>query len=228
MVMPSKPSLGIGFGHSGSTSKMGASTIASCAVAVNCNIDTPAQRHTTLAVSTAALTKLRCRKSLLMTPPLSFDWSEQKTSPTHRLRDLVSTQHEEPYCSSAKRTAIVTQTLARHQLRRTNSRPSSFFAQSTIGVLLRKLVTAGSIVAGSPSAKVASATTTSHSSLNATESRPTPVCPSGAQYGRRRPSIQPTSIGLLRPRGWVFGFTRSVSLTRSSSVSSETPVAQLQ
>src|SRR5579859_2221460 len=50
MVMPSSPSPGSGFGHSGSTSKIGASTIAgACAVAVPCTITRPAPRPMTPA-----------------------------------------------------------------------------------------------------------------------------------------------------------------------------------
>src|SRR5436309_13633430 len=48
---------------------------------------------------------------------------------------------------------------SRYHSRRTNSKPSSFFAHNTIELLFRKLITAGSITAGSPFAKVASATT---------------------------------------------------------------------
>jgi len=53
----------------------------------------------------------------------------------------------------------------RHQLRLMNSRPSSFLAQSTIGSLLRNVTTARSTAAGSPRPNVATAATTSHSSL---------------------------------------------------------------
>ena len=41
MVMPSSHSLGNGFGHSGSTSKIGTSTIEGCAVAASCRTETP-------------------------------------------------------------------------------------------------------------------------------------------------------------------------------------------
>src|SRR5215467_3663178 len=60
---------------------------------------------------------------------------------------------------------------AHHHSRRTNSRPSSLFAHSTIGVLLRKDMTAGATTVGSALPSEATATTTSHSSLNATDSR---------------------------------------------------------
>src|SRR5262249_25102246 len=43
-----------------------------------------------------------------------------------------------------------------------------------------------------------------------------------------RPLIQPILTGLLGPRGRTFGLMRSVSATRSNSVSSDTPVEQLQ
>src|SRR5262249_44435914 len=62
-----------------------------------------------------------------------------------------------------------------HHSRFMNSKPSSFLAQSTMGVLLRKAITAGSILAGSPSPNFNSATTTSHSSLKPTESRFSPA-----------------------------------------------------
>src|SRR5215468_12648906 len=59
IVWPSSASLGSGFGHSGSTSKIGASTIVSCAVAACCNIATPAQKPVTPAASAAPQRRLR-------------------------------------------------------------------------------------------------------------------------------------------------------------------------
>src|SRR5262249_27420784 len=74
----------------------------------------------------------------------------------------------------------------------------------------------------------ATATTTSHSSLNAIDSRCSFGFSSDERYARLSPCIQPTLTGLPAPRGRTFGLTRSVSATRSSSLSSDTPVEQLQ
>src|SRR5260370_36640720 len=115
-----------------------------------------------------------------------------------------------------------------HHSRRTNSRPSSFFAHSTMGVLLRKDRTAGATASGSALPSDATATTTSHSSLNATDRRCSLGFSSDVRYARLRPRIQPTLTGLPGPSGRTFGLTKSVSATRSSSLSSDTPVEQLQ
>src|SRR5258708_9221789 len=95
-----------------------------------------------------------------------------------------------------------------------------------MGVLLRKDRTAGATALGSALPSDATATTTSHSSLKATDSRF--VFSSDARYARLRPRIQPTLTGLPGPSGRTFGLTKSVSATRSSSLSSDTPVEQLQ
>src|SRR5262249_2000403 len=121
-----------------------------------------------------------------------------------------------PYCA------------APHHSRRTNSRPSSFFAHSTMGALLRKERTAGATAFGSALPSETRATTPSHSPLKATESRRSSGLSSDITKDRLRPLIQPTLTGLPGPRGRTFGLTRSVSATRSSSLSSDTPVEQLQ
>src|SRR5215475_11504580 len=64
--MPSSASLGSGFGHSGSTSKIGASTIASCAVAAGCNIHTPAPKPTMPAANATPQRRFRCFARLII------------------------------------------------------------------------------------------------------------------------------------------------------------------
>src|SRR4029077_5341888 len=97
-----------------------------------------------------------------------------------------------------------------------------------MGLLLRKARIAGVMVFGSVLPSDATATTTSHSSLNATDSMCSFGLSSAASYVRLRPSSQPIFSGLPGPRGFTFGLNRSVSATRSSSLSSDTPVEQLQ
>src|SRR5262249_35802326 len=96
----------------------------------------------------------------------------------------------------------------------------------TMGVLLRKDRTAGATAFGSALPSDTTATTTSHSSLNATDSRF--ALSSDARYARLRPRIQPTLTGLAGPRGCTFELTNSVSATRSNYFSSDMPVEQLQ
>src|SRR5271169_4276329 len=69
MVMPSNPSLGNGFGHRGSTSNIGTSTVLSCAVAVFWSIDRPAPRPMTPAAIAAPYMKCRCCMSFIRLPP---------------------------------------------------------------------------------------------------------------------------------------------------------------
>src|SRR5260370_41990427 len=70
IVMPSNPSLGNGFGHSGSTSKIGTSTIDCCALAVNCSADKPAPRPMTLAASAPPYMRFRFWMSLIIVASL--------------------------------------------------------------------------------------------------------------------------------------------------------------
>src|SRR5260370_6727854 len=69
MVQPSSQLFGSGFGHSGSTSKIGACTVEPWASARFCNTAWPIPRPRMPAASAVPHTNLRSRNNLIMVPP---------------------------------------------------------------------------------------------------------------------------------------------------------------